>query len=63
MQLARRAFSLARAKTGNRMAAKIDIMAITTKSSINVNALRFMEFSCPALCILAIILKVLSSVF
>jgi hypothetical protein len=40
MQLARRAFSLARANTGNRMAARIAIMAITTKSSINVNALR-----------------------
>ena len=36
MQLARRALSLARAKTGKRIAAKIDIMAMTTRSSINV---------------------------
>jgi hypothetical protein len=40
-QLARRAFSRARAKTGNKMAAKMAMMAMTTKSSINVNPLRF----------------------
>ena len=37
-QLARRAFSRARAKTGNRIAAKMAIIAITTRSSIKVNA-------------------------
>ena len=37
-QLARRALSLARAKAGNKMAAKMAMMAMTTKSSINVNA-------------------------
>jgi hypothetical protein len=36
MQLERRAFSRARAKTGNRIDAKIAIIAMTTKSSINV---------------------------
>jgi len=36
MQPARRAFSRARAKTGKRIAAHIDIIAITTKSSIKV---------------------------
>jgi len=36
MQLARRAFSLALAKTGNKIAARIDIIAITTSSSIKV---------------------------
>lgn len=49
-QLALRAFSLARAKTGNRIAANIAILAMTTKSSINVNALdllncRFIVYS------------------
>jgi len=38
MQLARRAFSRARAKTGKRMAARIAIIAMTTKSSMRVNA-------------------------
>src|SRR5207244_4195401 len=37
-QDAARAFSRACAKTGNRMAAKIAIIAITTRSSIRVNA-------------------------
>jgi hypothetical protein len=41
MQLARRAFSLARAKTGNKIDAKIAIIAITTKSSIRVKAFLF----------------------
>jgi hypothetical protein len=41
MQLVRRAFSLARAKTGNRIAAKTAIIAIVTNNSINVNALCF----------------------
>src|SRR5688572_22737860 len=36
-----RAFSRAWAKTGNRIAARIAMMAITTRSSIKVNALRF----------------------
>jgi hypothetical protein len=40
MQLDRLAFSLARAKTGNRIAARIAIIAITTKSSMRVKALR-----------------------
>jgi hypothetical protein len=40
MQLARRAFSLALAKTGNRIAANIAIIAMTTKSSMRVKALR-----------------------
>jgi hypothetical protein len=35
-QLARRAFSRARAKTGNKIAARMAMMAMTTKSSINV---------------------------
>jgi len=35
-QLACRAFSLARANTGNRMAARIAMMAMTTSSSISV---------------------------
>jgi hypothetical protein len=35
-----RAFSRACAKTGKRMAARIAMMAITTSSSIRVNALR-----------------------
>jgi hypothetical protein len=39
MQLARRAFSRALAKTGNRIAARIAIIAMTTKSSISVKAL------------------------
>jgi len=34
---ARRAFSLALAKTGNRIAASIAIIAITTNNSIRVN--------------------------
>jgi hypothetical protein len=34
----RRAFSRARANTGKRIAAKREIMAITTKSSMSVNA-------------------------
>jgi hypothetical protein len=38
MQLARRAFSRARANTGKRIDARIDIIAITTKSSIRVKA-------------------------
>jgi hypothetical protein len=38
MQLARRAFSRARAKTGKSIDAKIEIIAMTTKSSIRVNA-------------------------
>src|SRR5579872_1392088 len=44
-QLAARAFSRAWANTGNRMAARIAIMAITTRSSISVNALfgRFID--------------------
>jgi hypothetical protein len=37
-QLARLAFSRALANTGNRIAARIAIMAITTKSSIRVKA-------------------------
>ncbi len=37
-QLERRAFSLARAKTGNRIAARIAIIAMTTSNSIKVNA-------------------------
>jgi isopenicillin-N N-acyltransferase-like protein len=41
MQLARRAFSLARANTGNKIDASIAIIAITTKSSIRVKALLF----------------------
>ena len=45
MQLARLAFSLARANTGNRMAANIEMIAMTTKSSINVNPL-FLNFVC-----------------
>jgi len=36
IQLARRAFSRALAKTGKRMDAKIAIIAMTTKSSIKV---------------------------
>src|SRR5579872_123940 len=36
-----RAFSRAWAKTGNRIAARIAIIAITTRSSINVNARDF----------------------
>jgi hypothetical protein len=39
MHAACRAFSLACAKTGNRIAAIIAIIAITTSSSINVKAL------------------------
>src|SRR5437870_1266474 len=39
MQLAERAFSRAWAKTGKRIAARIAIMAITTRSSIRVKAL------------------------
>ena len=38
-QLARLAFSRTLAKTGNKIAARTDIMAITTSSSISVNAL------------------------
>src|SRR5437867_4489347 len=38
MHWAWRAFSRAWAKTGKRMAARITMMAITTSSSINVNA-------------------------
>ncbi len=34
----RRAFSRARAKTGNKIAARMAIMAITTSNSIEVNA-------------------------
>jgi hypothetical protein len=41
MQLARRAFSRARANTGNKIAAKIAMIAITTKSSISVKARLF----------------------
>jgi hypothetical protein len=41
-QLARRAFSRARAKTGNKIAASSEIIAITTKSSIKVKALRLL---------------------
>src|SRR5689334_22737420 len=37
-QFAERAFSRACAKTGNRIAAKIAMMAITTSNSISVNA-------------------------
>jgi hypothetical protein len=37
VQAALRAWSLALEKTGNRIAAKMAIMAITTSSSINVN--------------------------
>ena len=37
-QLERRAFSRARPKTGNRIAASIEIMAITTSNSISVKA-------------------------
>jgi len=44
-QLVRRAFSLARAKTGNNIDANIEIIAITTNNSIKVNALRFIIFS------------------
>ena len=40
-QLVRRAFSRALAKTGNKIDARIDIMAITTNSSMSVNACRF----------------------
>jgi hypothetical protein len=43
MQLARRALSLALAKTGNRMAARIEIIAITTNNSINVKPVLFSE--------------------
>jgi hypothetical protein len=45
MQLARRAFSRARANTGKRIAANIEIMAMTTNNSINVNAFRFIMLS------------------
>jgi hypothetical protein len=41
MQDVCRAFSLAWAKTGNKMAASIAIIAMTTSSSINVKAFRF----------------------
>src|SRR5579862_4691759 len=37
---------LAEAKTGKRMAARIAIIAITTKSSISVNAF-FISYECP----------------
>src|SRR6478672_8269684 len=39
-QLARRAFSRALANTGNRIAARMAIMAMTTKSSIRVKPAR-----------------------
>ena len=39
-QLARRAFSRARAKAGNKIAASMAMMAMTTKSSIKVKAAR-----------------------
>jgi hypothetical protein len=39
-QLERRAFSRARAKTGNKMAARIAIMAITTSNSMSVKPQR-----------------------
>jgi len=42
MQLARRAFSRARAKTGNKIDDNIDIIAMTTKSSIKVNPLNLL---------------------
>src|ERR1039458_2370300 len=41
VQLACRAFSRALANTGNRIAARIAMMAMTTSNSISVNALRF----------------------
>src|SRR5207249_6737010 len=42
-QVALRAFSRAWAKTGKRIAAKMAMMAITTSSSIKVNALRLLN--------------------
>jgi hypothetical protein len=39
-QLVARAFSRALAKTGKRMAARIAMIAITTRSSMSVNAFR-----------------------
>src|SRR5438309_1747102 len=42
VQLVRRAASRACAKAGIRMLARIEMMAITTSSSISVNALRFL---------------------
>jgi hypothetical protein len=44
-QLARRAASRARAKAGNKIAANIPIMAITTNNSMRVNPVRFMMVS------------------
>src|SRR5690606_6905982 len=44
IQLARRASSLARANTGNRIAASIPMMATTTRSSIKVNPLDLFSF-------------------
>jgi hypothetical protein len=42
-QEARRAFSRARAKTGNKIAARIAIIAMTTRSSMSVNPKLFRE--------------------
>ena len=44
---ARRAFSRARANTGNRIAANNAMIAITTKSSIKVNPLRCLRIKPP----------------
>jgi hypothetical protein len=44
MLVACRAFSRAWAKTGNRMLASIAIIAMTTRSSISVNARDFVDF-------------------
>jgi hypothetical protein len=40
----RRAFSRALAKTGNRMAARIAIIAMTTRSSMSVNPFLFIFY-------------------
>src|SRR5688572_4694484 len=47
-QVAARAFSRARAKTGERMAARVAMMAITTSSSMLVKALRAGAMRAPA---------------
>ncbi len=46
-QDAARAFSRAFAKTGNRMAARIAMIAMTTSSSIRVKPLRLIGFHSP----------------
>src|SRR5688572_14585739 len=59
-QLERRAFSRARENTGNRMAARRAIMAITTRSSIRVNPL-FEAVICLLLSICVLIVVILDS--